>query len=63
MKYKPFFYKKKYFGALSLGLDRIFTVTLYKNGLTISICHFGTILKKYDLEIELLPFSYSKRIY
>lgn len=46
MKYKPFVFKDGTWRRICFGIDRIFTVSAYRNGFTLDICHFGTILKK-----------------
>ena len=59
MKYKPFFYiNKKYFKAITFGIDRLFTIKLHLWGLIFDFCHVGTILKKVTYSIE--PWKITK---
>jgi len=60
MKYEPYFRRSKYFKYLSFGVDRIFSLKLYKKGLIFTTCYFGYIAKKNEIEIGWFPFYYNK---
>lgn len=61
MKYKPFVFKDKTWKRLCFGVNRFFTISIYSNGFTIDICHFGTILKKVSYSFGVC--HYQKIIY
>jgi len=59
-KYKPYLYKSNFWKKITIGVNHIFSISLYKNGIVITICQFGTILKKYEISIGVNPFECSK---
>lgn len=63
-KFKPYFYKSKVWKRISIGIDSIFSLTFYTNGIMFTLCYFGTIQKRVEYEIELYPkFYFNKRRY
>lgn len=60
MKYNSFIHKNKYFHSLCFGFNGIFTINLYRNGFTFSLCHFGTNLKKFDVSFGFAPWHYQR---
>lgn len=60
MKYRPFYYKNTKWNKICFGLNRIFTICIFNNGIIIEICYFGTILKKYDLVFSIFPLEFKR---
>lgn len=48
MKFKPFAIKNNTWKRVSFGINNIFILHIYKNGFTLAVCYFGTILKKIE---------------
>ena len=59
-----FYHKKpKHLGNWVIGLNGIISLTGYDGGCVLCVAKFGTILKKYDIEIEFKPFKRSIKHY
>ncbi len=60
MKFKPFYQRCTTFNYYCFGINGLFSITLFTNGVSFITAYFGTIYKKTDRNINWFPFSYRK---
>jgi len=56
VKCKPFVYYSVPWKKVVFGIDLLFTIFIYRYGITIAFCYPGTIFKRKEVLISFWPF-------